>query len=325
MAALHVLHELLNLYGQNAGILRAQFKWRDAAQVRAAAFALALKGLEADADRVQSALDLIKNNAGFFSPFRGRVTQLPMACLLSAHDDPQGLLQRSMAVYEALRGCRFWASEYLANAALLTSLDDDMQDAERIAESAGIIRDELRSMHPLLTSNDAHIHIILLAQNPQDPRDAAYEVERIYESARSSFSWKSGAFATAQALAALDKPDAVYSMFDISEELKRRGYNAQWHSAPVSLALLALLEEDPREVAGKIAEIAQTLKGLRELGPAWSMAKSELIIAGSAFALAEKLDIGAPVSSDSRVCPYNIAYSQVIGYLIMLAQSSAGA
>ncbi|MGI5899379.1 MAG: DUF4003 family protein [Christensenellales bacterium] len=324
-----VLQEMLNQYGQNTAILRARFKWHDATQIRAAAFALALKGIEVDAAGAQTALDLIKTKTGMLSPFRGRVAQLPMACLLSAYEDSEGALQRSMEVYDALRGRRFWASEHLAHAALLVSLKNTGQDSASHAETARIILDELKTMHPLLTTSDRYIQVILLAQNPHDPRDSAHAVERIYENARPAFSWKSGAYTTAQALAALDKPDAVYSIFDISEELKRRGYNAQWHSAPASLALLALLalilQEDPREIAENVSAIAQTLKGIRELGPAWSIAKSELIMTGAAFAVAEKIDISAPVSAASLVCPYDIIYSQAVGYLIMLAQSSAGA
>ncbi|MEL7602378.1 MAG: DUF4003 family protein, partial [Bacillota bacterium] len=95
-------HHVLMLLVDNTAALKQHFPWQQPMLRRYAALLYASAGREADIGAIDACMDLIKQETGAFSMFRGYV-KLSMAAMLSLCDEPERVFSDTLQVYAQLK------------------------------------------------------------------------------------------------------------------------------------------------------------------------------------------------------------------------------
>ena len=106
----------LTLFAQNAQIVRKEFRWEHTLTKYMAALMYALEDKPIDCGAIRRCRELIKQNTGPFSTFRGNMA-LSIAALLSLTDNPQEMFENTLKCYDLLKATKLRASDFLVVAA----------------------------------------------------------------------------------------------------------------------------------------------------------------------------------------------------------------
>ncbi len=105
------LKSLVQEYLSNKALAEEVFVWKSSYLPPVCASVLMKAGRKFCKEEVENANQLIKDNTGIFSDYRGTAMAV-MACILAAEPSPESAMQKSLQVYEELRKY-FSVSEYL--------------------------------------------------------------------------------------------------------------------------------------------------------------------------------------------------------------------
>lgn len=173
-----------------------------------------------DRERLEQCKALVKRTTGPFSSFRGNV-RLPLLCMLAAGDDPEGRWARTQRCYALLKE-RFFASEYLALAALLLSGAVSEAALPDLAARGKGLYQRMKQEHPFLTGQEDSVFALLLAQSDRTDDELVEDMERCYGLLRERFHGGDGLQTASHVLALSreepgDKAGRVISLFDAIE------------------------------------------------------------------------------------------------------------
>ena len=96
----------LALFAANAQEIKKGFIWKGSLIKRLAALLYALENKPMDCDAVRASHDLIKDNTGAFSMFRGNMS-LCVAAMLSLRGDRDELFSNTLSVYGMMKKAKF--------------------------------------------------------------------------------------------------------------------------------------------------------------------------------------------------------------------------
>ena len=246
------LKELCNQFIVARDIVQNTFKWDSSYIPPVCANLFCAQGITPDAGRLRRCRDLINQNTGIFSSFRGHV-RVPLACMLSMEDDPEEKFSKALDVYRTLRE-QFSSSDYLALAAFLLTEYDCSE--ERIARGRRIYR-LMKNEHPFLTSSEDSIFAVMMAWSDQSDEDLIADMEACYRLLKTRFH-DSDCVQTMTHVLAMEKGDSnakcekVFTLYDAIE--RNNGKYGKRHEM-ATLAALAMLNLDPDVLAQDMMEV----------------------------------------------------------------------
>lgn len=223
-------------------------------------------GRTPDEAGLRAARTLVRSSVGIFSSFRGTV-EFPLVSMLACSEDPYEKWERTQAAYACLRE-RFFASEYLAMAALLIS--DAEEDYYEIADRGKTLYRRMRSEHPFLTGSEDSVFALLLARSGRSNDELIADMEASYRILGTRFTKGEGLQSVTHVLALDDaEPSEKSDRFtEIYDEIIRLGGKYGKDARLSTLAALSLTGEDPKKLAADIMDADSFLaeqKGYRSI------------------------------------------------------------
>ena len=243
------LQNMCERFIENRDRVKAAFKWDSSLIYPACANLFCAAGREADPDRLAQCKQLIKEQTGVFSNFRGNVRPA-LACMLSMEDDSEGKLGRVISNYQLLKQ-EFWGSGYLVLVSYyLTDLARN-QDAASFAERGKALYRRMKKEHPFLTSQEDSVFAVLMAVSEKNDDALVEDMEACYRLLKRRF-FSANAVQTASHVLALsdDSPDEkVERMMALYDAILQAGgkYGRDFELAV--LAAQAVLPIDPASAA----------------------------------------------------------------------------
>ena len=127
------IKQRISLFAENMQAIKKNFIWQNAMAKRMSALLYALKDTEINSEAIHEAHELIKNNTGIFSAFRGNMA-LCIAAFLSLNNNREGLLSNTLFVYEMLKKAKLRSSDFLVIAAYLIAANARPEQYREITE-----------------------------------------------------------------------------------------------------------------------------------------------------------------------------------------------
>lgn len=180
------LNEICNLFIENRDLLKNISKWQNPQMTALCSAAFCAEGKTVDQERFKQCRNLLREQSGLFSYFRGNL-ELYLISKLSMQDDPFEKFDHIKENYEILKKY-FWSSEYLI---LIAAALSDMIPAEKTevyADRGKNLYEMMKTEHPFLTGSEDSIFAVLLAFSPQENRTLIAETEICFQLLKNEFS-----------------------------------------------------------------------------------------------------------------------------------------
>lgn len=280
----------LELFVENAQAVKKEFVWQNAMLKRLAALLYAAEDKMINLPAIRECHELIKENTGLFSSFRGN-SAITVATLLSLRDNPARLLDRTLEIYEAMKQERFRASDYLVIAAYQIAANAADSYAEKIARARAFY-DGMKSDHRFLTGQDDYIFSAMLGLSDIDVTAGVERMEQLFQSLRGELHSSTGVQALAQVLvlggdSAGDSEGRVLALLTA---LRNEGLKPDRSYALSSLGVLALLPLDTDVIVKQVAETSELLRSKKGFGFWSSVTKQELLLLSASLVALNSVD-----------------------------------
>lgn len=292
------LKRRLEMFIANRDIIKSEFPWEVAYIYPLCAGLFTVKGVYADAQSLRACQDILKQNTGIFSNFRG-TSKMATIASLAMSDNPQEKMNRLLFVYNKLKEV-FFGSEYLAvSSSAITELADPSR-YEVIIQQTRIIYNRMKAAHPFLTSGEDSTFAALLALSGLNDELIGQEMERCYAILKPVF-WSGNAVQSLSHVLALGNEPADQKCTRVTQlfgYLKAHGYKYGTSYELPTLGALALTVTDIEALAQEIMEADNYLKLQKGFGVLGVGAKQRLMYAGmlvmcDAMPSAETMEIAA--------------------------------
>ncbi len=312
------LQKLCGRFAESREVIKQTFKWDSSYLPPVCANLFVAKGAVPDADRLRACRDLINQNTGVFSSFRGNV-RVPLACMLSMEDDPDAKFTKALDTYRQLRE-QFFASDYLAlSAFLLTEYDCT---PERMARGKRIYR-LMKDEHLFLTSSEDSIFAVLMAWSDQRDEELIGDMEECYRILKERFR-ASDSVQTMTHILAMEKGrsgekcDRVFALYDA---IAQQGGKYGKHHELATLAALAMLNAEPGALARDMMEVDAFLAGLKGYG-FWGIDKKTRLMHAAMLVSDEVMPRGA-VDTASLAGTISLIIAQQMATCAAIASAAA--
>jgi hypothetical protein len=272
----------LELFASNAQTVKKRFTWQHALTHRMAALLYAREGLKADCGKIKQCHNLIKENTGVFSTFRGNMV-LSLAALLSLSPDPKRLLEDSLKVYSMMKDEKFRASDHLVIAAYeIAAQGDHMRYNDTVMRSRNFY-DGMKSNRFFQTGQDDYIYAAMLGLSDLDVATGVGRIEEIYRKLKGEF-WDNN---SVQALAQIlvlggSDDDTVKRVLTLRDVLRSQKIKLDRAYTLPSLGILAMLPVDINVIVADIDKARKALRAQKGFG-SWSIATQELLLFAAAI------------------------------------------
>jgi len=254
------------LFAENAQAIRKEFTWQNALTKRLAALLYAQADRRIDCDAIRWCHDLMKQNTGVFSTFRGNMA-LGVATLLSLSADPQGLFRQTLAVYELLRATKLRNSDYLVVAAYQIAAQTEPAQYPNAVARTRAFYDGMKAHRFLQTGQDDYIFAAMLGLSRLDPVTGTDRIERVFDRLRGDFREKNSIQALAQVLVLGGTDDiAITRIIALRDALRAQKIRLDKTFTLPSLGVLALLPVDPGVIARDIDQAQAFLRAQQGFG-----------------------------------------------------------
>jgi len=274
------LQKRCDLFIENRDSIKAAFKWDSAYIYPLCAFIYTAKEMRVDVDLLRNCLDLLKQNTGVFSNFRG-TSRLATVTMLSLSKAPEEKMERMLNIYSKLKEL-FWGSEYLVVTAAIIADLAEPGEYEQIAERTRTMYNHMKEAHPFLTSGEDSAFASLLALSGLDIDYIVQEMEKCYQILKSSFHFSNAVQSLSHVLALGDNPaeQKCKRTLELYEYLKDHKYKYGTSFELSTLGVFALLDADIETLAKGIMEVDDFLKTKKGFGGFGVGARQRLMYAG---------------------------------------------
>ncbi len=248
--------------------LRSRKRWTTDTEVLRFA-ALALGSLElADPGRaLEDTARTLYRSSSALHPLKSPIRHAVAAMILRRELDPVDVVRRLERIRRLFRQHRLrrgGAMEVLAALILVLDAGERPVAEARVIRLREIFR-RWKDAHPWLTGNDDYPMAALHATRDEDIDVLAYDVERVYEALRARRFSRGNPLQLVSHILALSPhgPDGGTERFlGVVQSLRQRGErigSSQWDEA----ALIALLDGDPAQLAGRLLTLRDALRQTR--------------------------------------------------------------
>lgn len=251
------LKEQCRLFIQNRDQLKNHFIWENSAIYPLCASLYIEKELEVDILKIKEAKELIKEETGVFSDFRGNLLMV-LATKLAMVEQPRERFERVKKIYELFK-IRFLGSPYLALAAFTLAEQVAEEDDKKAVEQTIRVYEKMKKEHPFLTSKEdfSFASLFAISQMPED--EAIMRMEKCYRLLNDQFFSSNAVQSLSHALAFGEESEEVKCrrLMTLFSRLKENGCKYGTGIELATLGLLALLTKD--------SEIEETIKDILEV------------------------------------------------------------
>lgn len=274
------LKKRCELFIENRDIIKSISGWESAYVYPLCAGILAARGVHADEERLTSCRDILRQNTGIFSNFRG-VSKLATITMLSLSPIPELRMEQMLELYTKLKDV-FWGSEYLTVAAASIAEMADPSQYESIIRKTGEIYSRMKAAHPFLTSGEDSAFAALLAMSGLDVSWAEREMEQCYEILKPHFISGNAVQSLSHilALGEASSQQKCRRAMELFQELKDRGCKYGTGYELATLGVLALLDIEKEILIEDIVSCDEFLKGQKGFGAFGIGARQRLMYAG---------------------------------------------
>lgn len=260
------LQALCDLFIANRDAVKAAFKWDSHYFYPVCANIFTARGVAVEEERLLRCKEIIKEQTGIFSNFRGNVRPA-LASMLALAEDPDRKMAQATDYYQMLK-TEFWGSEYLALAAvLLTDLTDEAGLTEIIHRGKALYN-RMKKEHPFLTSSEDSVFAALLAFSPRTDDQLIQDMEACYALLREKFSIGNSLQAVSHVLALSDRtPEGKCGrLMDLFDSLAQAGRKYGRYYELSTLASLAVQDADLAALTADILDADQFLSQQKGYG-----------------------------------------------------------
>ena len=253
------LQEQCESFIENREIIKSVFKMENAYMYPICSAIITEKGMRADPERLRLCRDLLKEQTGPFSNFRG-LTKLSLISMMSTDPNPEQKLRNAQQVYQYLKTC-FSGSQYLCVAAMVISELVEPGYYKPMAEHTRRIYNLLKSKHPFLTGAEDSVFSALLAVSKKTDERIVDETEQCYNLLRPHFTSNNAVQSLSHVLALCEgnperKCDTTVEVYRKLAALGRR-YGTGFELP--TLGVLAMVDRDVDRVLQELLEVDRFL------------------------------------------------------------------
>lgn len=278
-----------DLFARNVQNIRKDYIWTFTQTKRLAALMYALEDKALSGDAVRESHELIKQQTGMFSMFRGNMT-VGIAARMSLSEDPRVLLSDMLDVYAKLKVAGFHASDYLVIAAQQIALHAGTDKRDYAIARAKAFYDGLKRNHWFLTWQDDYIFCAMLGLSDIDLEGGVERIEQLYTELRKEFRWSNGVQALCEVLLlGGETQQTVGRLLELRDRLRDRNLRMDRENTLSSLGVLALLPVDARLVVEDVAELCDLLREKKGFGR-WSVMKQEMLVLTTALVASDQVN-----------------------------------
>ncbi len=253
------------------------------------ALTYAQEGKQIDCDAIKVCQDMMKQNTGIFSTFRGDMG-LYIATLLSLTEDPQAVFRETLIVYDLLKAERFRASDFLIVAAFQVASQSQKSDYARVIQRTRAFYDDMKAKHFFYTGADDYIFATMLGLGNLDVTASTARIEKIYDFLKNEFWTKNSVQTLAQVLVLGESDDAgvdrVLVLRDAFRSEKIKLDKA--YTLPI-LGILALLPVDSNSLIPEIDRAQAFLRNQKDFG-SFSVSQQELLMLAASMVVNDFAD-----------------------------------
>ena len=154
---------------------------------RCNALNLTIRNINADVNKINSCIDLIRSNSSFFSNFRGN-NLLTSAINLSLQNNPEESFKDIMDIYNKLKNY-FFANEFLVLAAQIIYSYKGTNDVDIIVRNTRKAYNLMKENHMFLTGQEDICSASLIAVTSTNLDETFIDMERCYKLLRENGFW----------------------------------------------------------------------------------------------------------------------------------------
>ncbi|WNS47004.1 DUF4003 family protein [Paenibacillus sp. MMS20-IR301] len=316
----------LELFAENAQVIKKAFPWQNTQVNRLAALLYAVQNKPADASAIRAGHQLIKENTGLFSSFRGN-SAISIATLLALTPKPELQLTETLTVYDLMKAAKFRASDYLVVAAYQIAAHTTSDQYDRVIERAKAFLSGMRAKHPFLTGQDDYIFAAMLGLSDIAVEHGVVRLEQLYLELKPEFFSGNSVQALTQVLLLGEEASGPASrVLSLREAFRARGIRLDKEYTLPSLGILSLLPYAPSELVDSVSETYEFLRTQKGFG-GWSVNKQELLLLAAAlvsYQYVEEARNGV-ITSMLSTSLTNIIIAQQTAIAVAAASSAAAA
>lgn len=272
-----LLKQRCELFVKNRDIMKDDFRWENSMMFPLCASIYTERGLEINPDKIKICKEIIKNNTGIFSSFKG-IPFMALANLLSLEDNPESKFSDVLKIYDILRN-EFHSSTYLPLSAFIISYISETDDYVRVAQKTKDIYKKMKNEHPFLTSSEDCSYAVLTALSNLQEDEAIDEMEKCYDILNSKF-FSANAVQSLSHTLALGEESSVEKcnkVIDIFDQLKEKNCKFGTGVELSVLGLLAITTENIDKAVNDIVEVNEYLLSRKGFG-AFGTGKTQRIM-----------------------------------------------
>ena len=309
------LKRICDDYNTNREVIGNCFKWEYSVVHPLCAYIYGSNGKMADADAIMKSKEIVKNNSGAFSSFRGSAFA-PTTCLVSLSADPEGEIKNAVETNELLKKAFGW-SEYLSLMSMMIKKLEGSNDLDKLVARGKEIFDAIKAKHKLVTGGADAVMSLLLAMKSQSVEDIVNESEEIMAELK-DYGTTGSRQTAALVLTLSDKPAAEKcSRFKaLFEGLRERGKKYRRDESIALLASLAVSDIEVDTLLDDICEVDDELadkKGYKGITASYDRPMRSMHAA-----MLVSLDY-TPVGSDDEAAVSNITALVLVHQIIVFS------
>lgn len=266
---------------ENRNRIKSVFPWDGELLNLACASVFLIRKKTVEQSILEDCKNMIKQNVGIFSSFRG-TARSPVAAMLASTNDSEKTLENGLLVYQLLRK-DFWTSTYLPLAGMVIAQMAESFQYEKIASRTRSIYDLMKREHPFLTSSEDSAFCALMALSEKSDEMLIEDVEQCYQNLKPNFFSSNAVQSLSHVLALCDGLPEVKceKTMELFEKLRAAGYKYGTDHELPTLGILAMSGDNFDEIVREIIDIDAWLSQQKGFGFFSSISrKQRLMYAG---------------------------------------------
>lgn len=233
--------------------------------------------------KVEESIEVIKNNTGIFSNFRGH-SLFYLSNLLSNKENKEEAFNSILNTYNKLKENKFFNDTYLPFTAIIIDQNKNKVDIDTAIYRTKYVYDFMKNNHPFLTSSDDYCRAALIAINSKNLDSDLEYMENCYKVLNSKGFYKSNNLQSLSHVMVFDKnknEESLNKVLRIKKLLETNNCKIDGYGYPL-IGAISLLECDEEVLAKQIKEVSDKLKDVKGFGN-WSLGKNNRNIISAAI------------------------------------------
>jgi len=226
----------------------------------------ALEGKPVNCEMIGDCHNLIKQNTGVFSTFRGNLA-LCVATLLSLSRNPQGMLNETLKVYDWMKDARFRASDFLVVAAFEIAKHTVPSNFANVINRARAFYDGMKAHIFFHTGQDDYIFAAMLGLSDLDITVGTERIVQHYERLKGEFWDKNSVQALSQVLVLGGSGDSAGRILALRNVCREQKIKLDKSYTLSSLGVLSLLPVEIDAIVRDLGDAQNFLRAEKGFGP----------------------------------------------------------